>query len=242
MEKTAVITGASRGIGKAVALYLAECGYSVAVTYNGNAKMAEDVVQECRAKGVKAIAIKADVANSAECDAIISQTVAELGSIGVLVNNAGITKDGIAMSMSDEAFMSVISTNLCGTFYCSRAAVKYMLKQKFGRIINISSIVALTGNPGQANYCASKAGIIGLTKSMAREYAKKGITVNAIAPGFIATDMTDALGEDAKNKLAEQVPMGRAGTPLEIAHAVEYLIGAEYVTGQVISVNGGMNM
>ncbi len=242
MEKTAVVTGASRGIGRSIALKLAELGYSVAVVYQGNTQRAEEVVLQCQEKGVKAIAIKADVSNSAECDSMIATAVAELGSVGVLVNNAGITRDTLAMKMTDDDFMSVIATNLAGPFYCSRAAIKHMLKQKYGRIINMSSIVALIGNVGQANYCASKAGLIGLTKAMAREYAKKGVTVNAIAPGFIETDMTAVLPDDVKQKLTEQVPMGKIGSPEDIANAVEYLVNSAYVTGQVISVNGGMAM
>ena len=242
--QTALVTGASRGIGRSIALALADMGANVAVNYSGNEVAAAEVVAELHAKGVEAIALKANVGNSAEADALVKQVLDAWGKIDILVNNAGITRDNLIMRMKEEEFDQVIETNLKGVFNCLKAVTRPMMKQRYGRIINISSVVGALGNPGQANYVAAKAGVIGLTKSAARELASRGITVNAVAPGFIDTDMTRELPEDMREKLAGDIPLARLGKPEEIADVVTFLASsaAAYMTGQTLHVDGGMYM
>lgn len=240
--QVAVVTGASRGIGRAIALELAKRGANVVVNYSGNQASADETVKMCEETGVKAIAVKANVANMDECQSMIDEAVKEFGRVDILVNNAGITKDKLIMAMSEQDFDEVISVNLKGAFNCMKLVTKMMMKQRYGRIINISSVVGVSGNAGQANYSASKAGIIGLTKSAAKELASRNITVNAVAPGMIETDMTDVLNEKVKEAMLNQIPAKRAGKPEEVANAVAFFAMKEsaYVTGQVICVDGGM--
>ena len=237
-----LVTGGSRGIGKVISLNLAKAGFDVAICYSGNEAAALETVTECKEQGVQAISVKADVSNIDEVNAMFEEVKSSLGAVEVLVNNAGITKDGLLIRMSEADFDSVIDINLKGTFLCTKAAIKDMMKARHGRIINITSIVGVEGNPGQANYCASKAGIIGFTKSVAKEYGAKGITVNAVAPGFIQTAMTDSLPDNVKEAYLKQIPVGRFGQPEDIANVVEFLASekAAYVTGQVVEVTGGM--
>jgi 3-oxoacyl-[acyl-carrier protein] reductase len=244
MEKTALVTGAGRGIGRAIAIALAENGMNVVVNYNGSADKAEETAEIIRGMGVKAVAYKCNVADFEECKKMIDDVIAEFGRIDVLVNNAGITRDNLLMKMSEDDFDSVIGINLKGAFNTTKHVSKYLLKQKAGKIINISSVSGILGNPGQANYSASKAGVIGLTKSTARELASRGITCNAIAPGFIETDMTSAMNEQVIEKSVEMIPLKRIGTTKDIAETVAFLASskAAYITGQVISVDGGMAM
>lgn len=241
--KVAVVTGASRGIGRSIALALAAEGAKIVASAR-NAEALEQLVAEVQAQGGEAVAVVGDVAVSADADKLIEQAVAAFERVDILVNNAGITRDGLLLRMKDEDWDAVLDTNLKGAFLCTRAAAKVMSKQKSGRIINISSVVGEMGNPGQVNYCASKAGLLGLTKSVARELARRNVTVNAITPGFIVTEMTDVLTDKVKDDLKGQIPMGRLGESDDIAHAVIYLAsdGAAYVTGQVLGVNGGMYM
>lgn len=249
-NKVALVTGASRGIGKEIAKTLASEGAFVIVNYNGSKERAEAVVEEINAAadGVKtagrAVAYGCDVSDFAACGEMMEYIIKEYGRLDILVNNAGITRDGLIMKMSEEAFDAVLNTNLKGTFHTIRHAFRYLLKQKSGHIINISSVSGVMGNAGQANYSASKAGIIGLTKSVARELASRGITCNAVAPGFIDTEMTEAMSEQAKEAVKAQIPMQRVGTVADIAHTVAFLASdhASYITGQVISVDGGMHM
>lgn len=238
----ALVTGGSRGIGRVIAENLAKDGFNIAICYSGNEEAAQETIELCKKHGVQAMFIKADVSNATEVQELFNQIKELLGPVEVLVNNAGITKDGLLLRMSEEDFDKVIDINLKGTFLCTKAAIKDMLKAKSGRIINITSIVGVQGNPGQSNYCASKAGIIGFTKSVAREYGSKNITVNAIAPGFIQTAMTDVLPEDVKSAYLKQIPLARFGTAEDVANAVSFLASekASYITGQVIEVTGGM--
>ncbi len=244
MSRVALVTGAGRGIGRAVALELARCGCDVAVNYRASAAAAEELVQEILQRGSRCVAIKADVSDSQETSALFAEVKKQLGPVEILVNNAGITKDGLLMRMKDADWEAVIKADLDSVFYCTREALKTMVRAKWGRIVNLASVVGLIGNVGQANYCAAKAGIIGFSKSVAREYASKGITVNCVAPGFIATDMTGALPEAAQEALMKQVPAGRAGTPEDVARAIAFLTseGSSYITGQVLAVDGGMTM
>lgn len=242
--KVAVVTGASRGIGRAVAKKLASLGAFVVVNYNGSQDRASEVKQEIEEAGGRAAIYQCDVSDYGKCETFIQDVIAEYGHIDILVNNAGVTRDGLLMKMTEEAFCEVIDTNLKGAFHTIRFASRQMLRQKSGRIINLSSVVGVTGNAGQANYAASKAGVIGLTKAAAREMASRGITVNAIAPGFIETDMTDALPEKVREATQAQIPLGSFGKPEQVAAAVAFLASedAGYITGQVLHVDGGMVM
>ena len=242
--KTAVVTGGSRGIGRAICLELARRGANVVFSYAGNTAAADKTLEELKALGVEARAIQGNVADPAAAKTLIDTAVKELGGIHILVNNAGITRDGLAMAMKEEDFDAVIETNLKGAFLCMKAAIRPMMKARYGRIVNMSSVVALRGNPGQVNYCASKAGLIGMTKSLAKEMGARGITVNAVAPGYISTDMTAALPDAARQAMLSTIPVGRAGNPEDVAAAVAFLASEEagYITGQVLSVDGGMGM
>ena len=242
--KIALVTGAGRGIGRAVALKLAGQGAVVVVNYNGSKERAEEVVKTILENGGTASAYQCSVSDFEACEKMIKDVIAQYGRLDILVNNAGITRDGLIMKMKEEDFDAVIETNLKGTFNTIRHTTRWMLKQKGGKIINISSVSGILGNAGQANYAASKAGVIGLTKTMARELASRGITVNAVAPGFVETDMTEVLPEAVKETSCKQIPLGRFGKPEEIANAVAFLASeeADYITGQVISVDGGMSM
>ena len=242
--KIAVVTGASRGIGRAIAIRLAGEGATVVINYNGSKEKAEEVKQEIEGAGGKAAVCQCNVADFDQCQAFIQKVIDEFGRIDILVNNAGITRDGLLMKMSEEDFDQVIETNLKGAFHTIRFASRQMLRQKSGRIINLSSVVGVTGNAGQANYAASKAGVIGLTKSAARELASRGITVNAIAPGFIETDMTSVLSEKVKEGAAAGIPLGAFGKPEDVAAAAAFLASDEagYIIGQVLHVDGGMVM
>ncbi|HDE0319792.1 TPA: 3-oxoacyl-[acyl-carrier-protein] reductase [Staphylococcus aureus] len=244
MTKSALVTGASRGIGRSIALQLAEEGFNVAVNYAGSKEKAEAVVEEIKAKGVDSFAIQANVAGADEVKAMIKEVVSQFGSLDVLVNNAGITRDNLLMRMKEQEWDDVIDTNLKGVFNCIQKATPQMLRQRSGAIINLSSVVGAVGNPGQANYVATKAGVIGLTKSAARELASRGITVNAVAPGFIVSDMTDALSDELKEQMLTQIPLARFGQDTDIANTVAFLASdkAKYITGQTIHVNGGMYM
>ena len=241
--KIAVITGASRGIGRSIALALAAEGAKI-VAVDLDLAATETVVEELKALGAEALAVVGNVTVAADAEKMIDEAVRSFGRVDILVNNAGITRDGLLVRMKEEDWDAVLTVNLKGAFLCTKAVSRVMTKQRFGRIINIASIVGQMGNAGQANYCASKAGLIGLTKSNARELAKRNITVNAVAPGFIATAMTDALPEKAREELAAQIPMERLGSPDDIANAVLFLAAERsgYITGQVLAVNGGMYM
>lgn len=241
--KVAVITGASRGIGRSIALALAAEGAKI-VAVDVDQAATEAMVAEVQQLGVEAIAVVGNVTVAADTEKMIDAAVAAFGRVDILVNNAGITRDGLLLRMKEDDWDAVLNVNLKGAFLCTRAVAKVMTKQRFGRIINIASVVGQMGNIGQANYCASKAGLMGLTKSNARELAKRNITVNAVAPGFIATAMTDALPEKVREELTAQIPLERLGTPEDIANAVVFLAAERsgYVTGQVLAVNGGMYM
>lgn len=242
-EKVAVITGASRGIGRSIALALAAKGATI-VAVDMDQASTEAVVAELQATGAKALAVVGNVTVSADVERMIEAATEAYGRVDILVNNAGITRDGLLMRMKDDDWDAVLNVNLKGAFLCTRAAFKVMSKQRYGRIVNIASVVGQMGNAGQANYCASKAGLIGLTKSNAREMAKRSITVNAVAPGFIATAMTDALSDKVRAELTAQIPLERLGSADDIANAVVFLASeaAGYITGHVLSVNGGMYM
>ena len=243
-EKVAVVTGASRGIGRAIAQKLASLGAFVVINYNGSKERAEEVKREIEAEGGKGAIYQCDVSDYGKCETFIKDVVNEYGRIDILVNNAGVTQDGLLMKMTEEAFDQVIATNLKGAFNTVRFASRQMVKQRSVRIINMSSVVGVTGNAGQANYSASKAGIIGLTKAAARELASRKVTVNAIAPGFIETDMTSVLSEKVREASVAQIPLGSFGKPEQVAAAVAFLASEDggYITGQVLHVDGGMVM
>ena len=242
--KVAFVTGASRGIGRAIALTLAEAGADVAVNYAGNAAAAEEVAAEIRKMGRRALILQGDVSQTEAAASMLDAVVAEFGRCDILVNNAGITRDGLLMRMKEEDWDAVLDTNLKGVFNCTKAALKYMMKQRSGKIVNIASVVGIMGNAGQANYAAAKAGCIGFTKSAAKEVASRGITVNAVAPGLIATDMTSVLPEKVIEEMASGIPLKRAGQPVDVAKAVLFLVSddAAYITGQTLNVDGGMVM
>ncbi len=242
--KRALVTGGSRGIGRAVALRLASEGASVAVNYRSGAAEAEAVAEEIRAAGAASAALQANVADAGDAERLVSAASEALGGLDILVNNAGITRDSLLMRLSEEDWDAVVDTNLKGAFLCTRAAVRPMLRQRSGRIINMASVVALTGNPGQANYTAAKAGLIGFTKTVAWEVASRGITVNAIAPGFITTEMTAGLAEDVLERVRERIPLGGFGAPEDVAACAAFLASedARYVTGQTLSIDGGLGL
>ena len=244
MDKCALITGATRGIGKQIAITLAKQGYNIALNYRKENEELENTKKEIEEIGVQVLAVKGDVANFEECENFVKQAIERFGQIDVLVNNAGITKDMLLMRMKKEDFEQVIDTNLVGTFNVTKNVVPYMMKARSGRIINISSVVGISGNAGQTNYSASKAGIIGFTKSLAKEIASRNILVNAVAPGFIETNMTDVLKDDVKQEIAKNIPLKRMGTAQDVANVVKFLASddSSYITGQVINVDGGMLM
>jgi 3-oxoacyl-[acyl-carrier protein] reductase len=242
--KVALVTGASRGIGREIAFELAREGASVAVNYAGSEAKALEVVDGIKAMGRDAFAIQADVSSSDSVTEMVKETIEHFGKLDILVNNAGITKDNLLMRMKESEWDDVININLKGVFLCTKAVTRQMMKQRSGRIINISSIVGVSGNPGQANYVAAKSGVIGLTKTTAKEFSSRGITVNAIAPGFITTDMTDKLNEDVKSEMLKQIPLARFGEPKDIARTVIFLASEDgaYMTGQTLHIDGGMVM
>ena len=242
--KKALVTGASRGIGKAIAIRLATEGVSVGVNYNASEQEAAKVGDEIQSLGGKAIILKGSVADSLEVQSLIQAAEDKLGGLDILVNNAGITKDNLIMRLPEEDWDQVIDTNLKGAFLCTKAALRSMVRQRSGRIINMSSVVAITGNAGQSNYTAAKAGLIGFTKTVAKEVASRGITVNAIAPGFIETQMVDAISSQLQQKILERIPLGYFGTPEDVAGVVAFLASedARYVTGQVIGIDGGLSL
>jgi 3-oxoacyl-[acyl-carrier protein] reductase len=242
--KAALVTGASRGIGREIALELARQGADVAVNYSGSEAKAHEVVEEIKALGRKAFAIQCNVADSESVSNMVKVTIENFGRLDILVNNAGITKDNLLMRMKEDEWDDVININLKGVFLCTKAVTRQMMKQRSGRIINISSIVGVSGNPGQANYVAAKSGVIGLTKTAAKELASRGITVNAVAPGFITTDMTDKLADDLKAEMLKQIPLAKLGEPQDVAKVVAFLASddSRYMTGQTLHVDGGMVM
>ena len=242
--KTAIVTGGSRGIGRAVCLELAKGGANVVLCYAGNESAANDAVAACEALGAKALAVRCDVADAGEVKALVDTAVKAFGRVDILVNNAGITRDGLLLTMREKDFDAVVATNLRGTFLCMKAVARPMMRQRYGRIVNLSSVVGLRGNAGQVNYAASKAGVVGMTKSLAKELASRNVTVNAVAPGFIETDMTAAMPESAKTATLASIPMQRLGAAEDVARAVAFLVSDEaaYITGQVLAIDGGMSM
>ncbi len=243
-RRAALVTGGGRGIGRAICLALAAQGYDVAVNYAASSAAAEQTAADCRAYGVQAVTLQADVTDPAACQTLVDTAAKTFGRLDVLVNNAGVTADKLILRMQEEDFDKVINANLKGAFFCCKAACKLMMRQRYGRIVNISSVVGLHGNAGQANYAASKAGLVGLTKSLAKEFAARNVTVNAVAPGFIGTDMTNAMTDAAKQAAMAGIPAGRIGAPEDVANAVAFLASenAAYITGQVLCVDGGMGM
>ncbi len=243
-EKVALVTGASRGIGRAVALKLADAGAKVAINFAGNIEKAEEVKAEIESRGGEAILVQGKVDNFEVVNAIVKKIVETWGTVDILINNAGINRDNLLLRMTETEFDEVIATNLKGVFNCTKAVTRIMMKQRSGKIVNMTSVVGLTGNAGQANYAAAKSGIIGFTKSVAKELAARGVTVNAIAPGFITTDMTAKLPEKIKEETLNQIPIGKFGTPEDVANLAAFLVSdqAAYITGQVINVDGGMAM
>lgn len=244
MNKLAIITGGTRGIGKQIALTFAKEGYNIAINYRTENEDLKNTKKEIEENNVKCFTFQGDVTNFKDCEQFVKQIVEEFGNIDVLVNNAGITRDTLLMRMKEEDFKQVIDTNLIGTFNVTKNVISYMMKARSGRIINISSVVGISGNAGQTNYAASKAGIIGFTKSLAKEVASRNITVNAVAPGFIDTQMTAILKEDIKEDIAKKIPLKRMGTPQDVANVVKFLASSDssYITGQVINIDGGMLM
>lgn len=242
--KVALVTGASRGIGRAIAIALAKQGASIIVNYSGNKARAEETAADIRAVGAEALVWQSDISDEKSVQDMVKQSVDHFGHLDIVVNNAGITRDGLLMRMKETDWDAVLNTNLKGVFLVTKAVLRPMMRQKQGRIINIASVVGILGNPGQANYVAAKAGLIGLTKATAREVASRGITVNAVAPGFIVTEMTDQLPEDVKEKMLSEIPLGKLGTPENVADVVSFLASDEsrYMTGQTLSVDGGMAM
>ncbi len=243
-ERVAVVTGASRGIGRAIALELARRGAAVVVNYNASAEAAEQVVAAIQSAGGRALAVQADVSDLAQAEALIKAAQTQFGKVDILINNAGMTRDGLLMSMKETDWDSVLDTNLKSAWSCCKAAVRGMIKQRSGRIVNITSVVGISGQAGQTNYSASKAGLIGFTKALAREVASRQITVNAVAPGFITTDMTANLSAELMAELNKRIPLARYGAPEDIAYAVAFLVSdeASYITGQVLTVDGGLIM
>ncbi|WP_337969779.1 3-oxoacyl-[acyl-carrier-protein] reductase [Virgibacillus salexigens] len=242
--KNALVTGASRGIGRAIALELAKQGANVAINYSGNEAKAQAVAEEIKQLGREAFIVQADVASETSVKDMMKEVVSQFGSLDILVNNAGITRDNLLMRMKETEFDEVINTNLKGVFVCTKAVTRQMMKQRSGKIVNVASIVGISGNPGQANYVAAKAGVIGLTKTTAKELASRNIHVNAVAPGFISTDMTDALTEEQHNQMLQMIPLEKLGEPEDVAKVVRFLASddANYITGQTIHIDGGMVM
>lgn len=244
MKQTAIVTGGSRGIGRAVAVRLAKDGKNLVINYRGNSAAAEETERLCRELGAEVLLVQGDVSCAEDCEKLAAQAKEAFGRVDVLVNNAGITRDGLLARMTEEDFRAVLDVNLVGPWNMMKAVNRIMMKQRYGRIVNLSSVTGLMGNMGQTNYAAAKAGILGMTKSYAREVASRGITVNAVAPGFIDTDMTEAMPEGAKDKIITGIPMGRTGKPEDVAEAVAFLASeqAGYITGEVLRVDGGMAM
>lgn len=244
MKQTAIVTGGSRGIGRAVAVRLAKDGMNLVINYRGNSAAVEETERLCRELGAEVLLVQGDVSRAEDCEKLAAQAKEAFGRVDVLVNNAGITRDGLLARMTEEDFRAVLDVNLVGPWNMMKAVNRIMMKQRYGRIVNLSSVTGLMGNMGQTNYAAAKAGILGMTKSYAREVASRGITVNAVAPGFIDTDMTEAMPEGAKDKIVTGIPMGRTGKPEDVAEAVAFLASeqAGYITGEVLRVDGGMAM
>lgn len=244
MKQTAIVTGGSRGIGRAVAVRLAKDGMNLVINYRGNSAAAEETERMCRELGAEVLLVQGDVSRAEDCEKLAAQAKEAFGRVDVLVNNAGITRDGLLARMTEEDFRAVLDVNLVGPWNMMKAVNRIMMKQRYGRIVNLSSVTGLMGNMGQTNYAAAKAGILGMTKSYAREVAGRGITVNAVAPGFIDTDMTEAMPEGAKDKIITGIPMGRTGKPEDVAEAVAFLASeqAGYIMGEVLRVDGGMAM